>query len=230
MLEREGASLTVVGNGLLAVEAVKANPDAFDLALMDVQMPVMDGRQATQQIHEVAPSLPIVGQTAHALLEERNKCIEAGMVDTITKPLDLEDLIVIVLLHVLPSRQAVPAGEDRPSIPIGLAENMTIDWSSLESRYPNRPEFIRKLLDIALNDETLRPTIIRDILESTDLNEIQRLAHRIKGLAGSMYAKPLMNAATSLESAARNGQVLLPEVTDAFVGQIDRFLNEAQQR
>lgn len=229
MLEREGASLTVVGNGLLAVEAVKENPDAFDLVLMDVQMPVMDGRQATLQIHSFAPSLPIIGQTAHALVEERNKCIEAGMVDVITKPLDLEDLIVIVRLHVLPGSEYAPPGEDRPSIPICPAKNIAIDWSSLESRYPDRPEFIRKLLDIALNDETLSPTIIRDILESTDLNEIQRLAHRIKGLAGNMYAWPLMNAAITLENAARHGQELLPEVTEEFIEQVDHFLSEARR-
>jgi PAS domain S-box-containing protein len=97
-LRNQGASVTMVGNGHLAVEAVAQDPDAFDVVLMDVQMPVMDGHAATRAIRDLAPWLPVIGQTAHALAEEHRKCRESGMVDSITKPLD-HKLLVATVLH-----------------------------------------------------------------------------------------------------------------------------------
>ena len=109
MLMGEGASLTLVGDGQLAVEAVARQPAAFDLVLMDVQMPRMDGLEATRRIVAMAPGLPVVGQTAHALAEEREKCRRAGMVDALTKPLDHEQLVAMVLHHHVPRGRGDPA-------------------------------------------------------------------------------------------------------------------------
>ena len=75
-------------------------PGHYDLVLMDVQMPEMAGMEATRCILELAPRLPIVGQTAHALPEEKERCLAAGMVDHIAKPLDQLALIAAVLRHV----------------------------------------------------------------------------------------------------------------------------------
>ncbi len=97
MLTAEGARVTLVGNGRLAVEAVTADPDAWDAVLMDVQMPEMDGLEATRHIHGLAPDLPIIGQTAHALEEERAKCLAAGMVGQVSKPISHEDLVAAIL-------------------------------------------------------------------------------------------------------------------------------------
>ncbi len=106
MLTGEGATLTLVGDGRRAVEAVERQPGAFDLVLMDVQMPEMDGLEATRRIVALAPDLPVVGQTAHALVAEREKCRLAGMIDTLTKPLDHEELVAMVL------RRRAPRGGD----------------------------------------------------------------------------------------------------------------------
>ncbi|MBK1718651.1 response regulator [Thiocystis violacea] len=102
MLTGEGAVLTLVEDGRRAVEAVRRQPDAFDLVLMDVQMPEMDGLEATRRILALVPDLRIIGQTAHALVEEREKCRRAGMIDTLTKPLDHERLLSMVLRHHAP--------------------------------------------------------------------------------------------------------------------------------
>ncbi len=100
MLATEGARLDLVENGRLAVERVLAvGPDYYDLILMDVQMPEMDGMEATRRIRELAPRLPIIGQTAHALPEERERCLEAGMVDHVAKPLEQDELIAAILRH-----------------------------------------------------------------------------------------------------------------------------------
>jgi PAS domain S-box-containing protein len=100
-LTNDGARLEIVGDGAAAVERVIANgPAAFDLVLMDLQMPVMDGYEATRRIRELAPGLPIIGQTAHAFDEDRDKCLAAGMAAHIAKPIDplaLAELVLKVL-------------------------------------------------------------------------------------------------------------------------------------
>jgi hypothetical protein len=105
MLEDEGAHLVTVGDGFSAVERVFADgPDAFDMVLMDIQMPEMDGYEATRRIRKLAPALPIIGQTANAFEEDRDKCLEAGMAGHIAKPIDAQALTSLVL-QVLAARR-----------------------------------------------------------------------------------------------------------------------------
>ncbi|MBI4984497.1 MAG: response regulator [Rhodocyclales bacterium] len=98
LLSSEGARVVMVDNGLRAVERIAADGGhAFAVVLMDIQMPEMDGYEATGKILALAPHLPILGQTAHALPEERDKCLAAGMADLVTKPIDLEKLVSAIL-------------------------------------------------------------------------------------------------------------------------------------
>lgn len=100
-LAQEGARFALVGNGQHAVDLVRENgPDHYDVVLMDLMMPAMDGFEATRHIRNLAPDLPVVGQTASALEEERERCAAAGMVAHITKPID-PDTLVSVILQVL---------------------------------------------------------------------------------------------------------------------------------
>ncbi|MDD5297875.1 MAG: PAS domain S-box protein [Rhodocyclaceae bacterium] len=97
MLAHEGARVALAENGREAVEAiVRGGRHAFDLVFMDIQMPEMDGFEATRRILELLPDLPVVGQTAHALAEDRERCLAAGMLDHVTKPLDPEILVAVV--------------------------------------------------------------------------------------------------------------------------------------
>ena len=100
MLAGEGACAVMVGNGREAVDCIRREgAAAFDIVLMDIQMPEMDGLEATRRILQLAPGLPIVGQTAHAMAEEKEKCLEAGMVDRLAKPLEIDDLVAVVLKY-----------------------------------------------------------------------------------------------------------------------------------
>ena len=100
-LEIEGAATTIVGDGRQAVHRVLADGrDAYDVVLMDIQMPEMDGYEATRRILELAPDLPVIGQTAHAMLDERRECLAAGMVDHIAKPIDFRLLADMIVRHL----------------------------------------------------------------------------------------------------------------------------------
>jgi PAS domain S-box-containing protein len=109
LLQEDGARVTLAGNGQEALERVReCGGEGFDLVLMDVQMPVMDGYAATREIHALAPMLPVIGQTAHAFEEERTRCLEAGMVAHIAKPVDPELLVRVILRHVRQRIAATP--------------------------------------------------------------------------------------------------------------------------
>ena len=97
VLVHEGAHVEFAGDGQRALERLEeAGVTAFDVVLMDVQMPVMDGYEAARRMREFAPNLPIIGLTAHALAEEREECLAAGMVDCVTKPIDIESLVTVI--------------------------------------------------------------------------------------------------------------------------------------
>ena len=97
-LTHDGARLVIVSDGASAVQRVATDgPGAFDIALMDIQMPVMDGYEAARRIRQFAPQLPIIGQTAHAFDEDRERCLAAGMVGYIAKPIDPQELVRLVL-------------------------------------------------------------------------------------------------------------------------------------
>ena len=100
-LIEDGANVVMVTNGREAVERIMADGrDAYDVILMDLQMPEMNGYEATQRILELAPDLPIIAQTAHAFDEERDKCLAAGMVGHVSKPLDSNELLALINQYV----------------------------------------------------------------------------------------------------------------------------------
>lgn len=100
MLAPEGPQVTIVGDGEQAVACVQENgPDAYDLVLMDLQMPGIDGYEATRMLRAITTDLPIVAQTAHVLPETIERCRAAGMVAHVAKPIDRQQLVETILLH-----------------------------------------------------------------------------------------------------------------------------------
>ena len=113
ILAGEGAIVATLGDGQTALEQLRDRPDAFDAVLMDVQMPGMDGNEATSRIRgELGLNeLPVIALTAGALVAERQRALDAGMSDFISKPLDPDSLVRLVRRHVderrMPPRRAV---------------------------------------------------------------------------------------------------------------------------
>jgi PAS domain S-box-containing protein len=114
-LGEDGASVVVVGDGQQAVDCVRQNPPGtFDIVLMDIQMPVLSGHDAARQILVIAPELPIIGQTAHALPEDREACLADGMVDHIAKPIDPARLVELILKYTGGIRQPAETPPAQP--------------------------------------------------------------------------------------------------------------------
>ena len=108
MLVCEGAEVEFAENGQQAIDRVSGDGD-YDIVLMDIQMPVMDGFEATRRIKPIAPNLPVIGLTAHVMAEQREQCLQAGMSDHIAKPVDAERLVAAILENV----KGVRAEQDR---------------------------------------------------------------------------------------------------------------------
>lgn len=117
LLLQEGARVTLASDGASAIDLVRAGESAFDVVLMDIMMPGMDGFAATRLLHELSPSLPVIGQTAYAEESDRAKCLEAGMLDRVTKPIDSTGLVALLLRHVKVNPGA--DGKDSPPRPAG---------------------------------------------------------------------------------------------------------------
>ena len=221
LLEEEGARFTFAENGRLAVEQVVAHPAEFDAVLMDVQMPEMDGIEATRQIRELAPELPIIGLSAHALGEEKQRSLDAGMVAHITKPIDPEELVAAILAHARrrPAQpQAVPISDPSPAAtatPFGTAADAVppapsfneahhlIDWQVLDKRFRGKQDFIDQLAHSALESHAESPEKLGLFASTGDFKALAFLAHSLKGLSGNLAAPAVQELATQTEQSAK---------------------------
>lgn len=207
LLVQEGADGTLVCDGAQAVAAVRNNPDGFDAVLMDVQMPVMDGREATRQIKRIAPALPVIALTAHALADERKLCSEAGMVAHLTKPLDPDELVRVVLAHAAnpppTDRQAATASPAPPppaaAAEVVLPETPELDLTAGLRAVSGRRDRYRNLLDKFGPQYRAQPALIRAALQAGNLAEARRLAHGLKGVAATIGAPAVAAAALAVE-------------------------------
>jgi PAS domain S-box-containing protein len=202
MLEGEGAALVFAENGRIAVEAVgQAGSPGFDVALMDIQMPEMGGFEATGRILATDPQLPIIGLTAHAMPQERQRCLDAGMAEHVPKPFALDELVAAIQRHA--RRTAPGAGE--PTTP-GSREPPAagvVDWAGLEANFPGRPQFIDKLAATVLATNADAAAELRAAVARNDLEALAFRAHRLKGTAGSIMAAGVQALAKEAEAAAR---------------------------
>lgn len=230
LLVHEGARVVFAADGQQAIERLEqAGANAFDAVLMDVQMPVMDGFEATRRILKIAPALPIIGLTAHALSEERERCLATGMVEHVTKPIDAEVLVAAILRHAgkHTSRTAlspaaltgVAAGESNAG-----ASNNTIDWQGLLTHYNGRQAFVNKLATTALNSHRDTPTQLRATAELRDLESLAFTAHALKGLGGNLMARSLQALAKETEIAARAGHHAAPALANELADALDTLL------
>ena len=218
LLTNEGAQVQFAEHGQQALEHLQeAGVSAFDAVLMDIQMPVMDGYQATEHLRQLAPGLPVIGLTAHALGEERDRCLAAGMVEHVTKPIDADVLVAAILRHAgRPASRATRgpvAGKGGP-----------IDWPALLARYNGRQDFVAKLAATALASHQETPSTLRHAAQANDLPSLAFTAHALKGLSGNLMARSVEALARQVEAAARTKEPQAIEAAVELAGEVEVLL------
>jgi len=212
LLEGVGAKVDVASNGRKAVDKLfqAASPLPFDLVLMDLQMPEMDGYQATTIIRSDArfANLPIVAMTAHATIEERQRCLDAGMNDHVSKPIDPTLLFTTVGRFYNPAGGAAisTVTESKPNL---AGAQMPADIPSLEGlnvqdglgRVAGNRKLYLKLLRQFVDQQGSAPAQITEALARQDTMLAERLAHTVKGVAGSLGMGAVQEVAATLEKA-----------------------------
>ncbi|GAB7078423.1 transporter substrate-binding domain-containing protein [Megalodesulfovibrio paquesii] len=206
MLEQAGMVAVVAADGLQAVQAMQAG--AFDLVLMDIQMPEMDGLSATRRLRELGVTTPIVAMTAHAMAGDKEKSLEAGMNDHITKPINPDELLQTLLRWIPPGERAFPSGYTPAStlrdqalqddgLPLDGTPGLNIR-SGLAKASGNRTLY-RKLLRQFREKYPSAPQEIRSLLQAGNTGDAARAAHTLKSVAGNLGAEELSRAASALE-------------------------------
>jgi len=209
LLEGVGALVTVANNGREAVEILSGPRAPFDVVLMDLQMPEMDGYQATAKLRSDArfAALPIIAMTAHATVEERQRCLASGMNDHIAKPIDPGNLFETVARFYKPADVAAPAdsgaGADTRQGPAGESYDVpsiaALDTKDGLMRVGGNRTLYLKLLRQFIDQQGPAVEQITDALSSGDVERAERLAHSLRGVAGNIGAAPVRFAAGALE-------------------------------
>jgi len=211
LLEGAGALVTVANNGRETVDLLSNGPQPppFDLVLMDLQMPEMDGYQATAKLRADARfvQLPIIAMTAHATMEEKQRCLAAGMNDHISKPIDPDNLFETVGRFYKPA-DSTPAAdrtaEPRPTLPPAGPADVLPNVAGLDTqdgltRVAGNRKLYLKILRQFADQQGAAPTQIAEALARNDPATAERLAHTVKGVAGNLGARPIQQAAGALE-------------------------------
>ncbi len=211
LLGAEGALVSLAANGQLGVDAVAASQPPFDVVLMDIQMPVLDGYGATRKIRDELglTALPIVAMTANAMASDRQACLEAGMNDHVGKPFDMSHLVSVLL--DITGREPLPADGD--AMP-GVAPDGSLETAAFASPYLNVLAAVERLSGLtSLYAEIAQEFVLsldrvdgefQQAQEQGDLPRLVAQMHSLKGTSATLGAELLSKHAAGLEKLFRN--------------------------
>ncbi len=227
LLNNSGITATVANNGKEALKILEE--ESFDGVLMDCQMPVMDGYEATRRIRQQKEfeALPVIALTANAMTDERLKALESGMNDQITKPIRPSEMFSIMAKWITPSKRGgEPAQTHRHDDETALPQIAGINLEKgLMTTNNNRPLY-RKLLIRFKNNQGEFEQEFREASKSRDVQTLVRLAHTLKGLAGSIGAQSVQKAAATLETLCEKSQddAAVEEALEALTAELNPLL------
>jgi len=237
LLKYAKAEITIAGNGEEALELVQKQE--FDLVLMDIQMPVMDGLTATREIRKLKSSIkdvPIVAMTALAMVGDREKSLAAGMNDHITKPIEPDELYGCLVRWIKPSKtvqrsgvsdQVVDEKQKDTEEQIEFPENIPgIDLDlGLKHLAGNKKLYLNLLEDFKKENENFSDQVLA-ALEAKETETAKRLAHTLKGVSGSIGASDLQKKALQLETAIKEKSDTVQSVLDETWNDLQILLTE----
>jgi CheY-like chemotaxis protein/HPt (histidine-containing phosphotransfer) domain-containing protein len=231
ILRKLGLRADLVTNGAEAVRAL--GTISYDLVLMDVQMPEMDGLEATRRVRDAGSAVlnhavPIIAMTAHAMRDDRERCLAAGMDDYVTKPI-VPEALAQALDRWLPREPEDalpldhPPADSRPATPTGTggAEAPTFDAAGMLARLMDDETLARTVVQGFLGDVPRLIDALRSRLGVGDLAGAVRQAHTIKGASAAVGGEALRAVAAAMEAAAAAGDAALatsrlPDLESAF--------------
>ena len=212
MLMHRGAEVTLADDGQEAVDIMQSRgAEHFDVILMDLQMPIMDGFTATMYLRKMAPQLPVIALTAHAFNEERERCVAAGMVDHVSKPVEELALIRAVAAHCGASVDDahIPTTTPVAALPTSSSAEaqvtIDVDWAALVALYGKKPGLLKKAVESVLQHNAQTGNKLRQAVEEGDTDTLVFVSHSLKGVAGNIKAPQLRELASETEQAGRQG-------------------------
>jgi PAS domain S-box-containing protein len=210
LLESAGASVRIANHGSQAVQMLTESegPPPFDVVFMDLQMPEMDGFTATKLIRAQPQlqHLPIIAMTAHALVEERRRCMEAGMNDHVSKPIDPDALFATLLRWAQPRHGRTTESESRSAELTDeaiLAKLKGVDTAGGLKRVAGNVRLYRNLLAQFVTEQCDAGSQISAAIDSGQHELAERVAHTVKGVAGNIGLGNVFAASEKLERAIR---------------------------
>ena len=231
ILKKLGLSSDVASNGVEAIKALETTP--YDLVFMDVQMPEMDGFHATRAIRDpqslvLNHRVPVIAITAHAMKGDRDKCLNAGMDDYVTKPIEVPALIAALEKWLKPkNKTTVPKlKEVEEAVQASTLAELTpvFDRASLMRRVMDDKEMAQSIIGGFLNDIPSEIELLRKHIAAGDISIIKHQVHKIKGAFATVGAETLRQIASAMESAGRDGDI--DAINNCLVdmqAQLDRF-------
>ena len=223
LLQSAGATVTVANHGGEAVKILTESNQVppFDVVFMDLQMPEMDGFTATKLLRRDPrfQKLPIIAMTAHALVEERQRCLDAGMNDHVSKPIDPDNLFSTLMRWVRPQPKSAPESQARAKKTgdeVLLPEITGINLVDGLKRVAGNRRLYRDLLGQFADKQGDAAAQISAALKGGDQKLAERIAHTVKGVAGNIGITGVQTAAQRLEKAIREGHDSVPALLDEF--------------
>ncbi len=228
LLNEAGMKVDIAGNGAVALEML--NDHSYDLVLMDLQMPVLDGFGATKELRKNAQwaTLPVIAMTANAMHSVRERCLGAGMNDYVGKPIDVGQLYAVLLRwipttdHQSQERKSVPSPTVYPEIPI-VAQ---LDTKLGLKRSLGKPALYLTLLRRFVDNQAQLGSQLKAALQDQDLVTAQRLVHTARGLCGNIGATTLQASAQELEHCLARGEF---HTVDAFTSAFQTLLDDIRR-
>ena len=242
LLRDAGFVVDLAENGQVAVDKVKTA--AYDIVLMDMQMPVMDGVTATREIRKEQrfQELPIVAMTANAMPADRERCLAAGMNDHVAKPIEIEELWLALLKWIKPRHSTQAPARAKPHAAAQADLPAAIDGldmtGGLRRVLGKKPLYVSMLRKFIAGQKSAIPAIV-NALDGNDWEGAERLAHTLKGVSGNIGAAGVQRLAAELEAVINERQprgavdvrlAALRQPLDALIAQLDQKLPVAQAR
>ncbi|HEY1058524.1 MAG TPA: ATP-binding protein [Limnobacter sp.] len=234
ILENQGAKVTVCESGYAALALLKVNPEAFDLVLIDMQMPGLDGRETTQRIRGELnlQDLPVVALTAGVMKEERERAVQAGVSGFLGKPIDPQQLVRCI-------RNAVQRYRGEP-LPVAVRQDASdrehsqwpeltgIDTQAAQTQLQGDERLFRQLLTRFYDEYNDAEALIKGQFDASATAALIAYLHKLQGQAGCLGATALRDSAHALEVSLQSGEGSMKRGTEKFFQQLNTVLKSIQ--